>query len=210
MHLFSRAVQFVGPMPEVMAYATDIRQYVSDKAGQDIGLWQVGFGAPLGSMVFTARVNGVAGAMELSSTFADDAEYHAKLAKGAQFRGGPTMDSLGEPIHGDMDGDPPPVGSIASVTSAQIATGKYADAFGWGVEVAQHIEKVSGVPMAFLQSVFGQFGAVTWIAVYPDAAAADAANAAVNGDEGYMKMIGDIGGMFVEGSGSQSMVVRVA
>ena len=209
MHLFSRAVNMVGPPGEVMAYATDMRNYVSDKLGQDIGLWSAAFGAPVGSMVYTARVDGTAGAMHMMTTLADDPGYHAKLAEGAAFRGAPSMDSLNGLIHGDL-GDPPPVGSVAAVTTAQIATGSYAEAFAWGVKVAQRIEHVTSAPCMFMRGMFGPFGNVTWIIGYPDAATADAANQAVNGDAEYMQMLGEIGGMFVESSGHQSMVVRVA
>ena len=119
------------------------------------------------------------------------------------------MDSLGEPIHGEL-GDPPPVGSVVLVNTAEIAPGKYADAFAWGVGVAQHVESVTGTPVGFMRDLFGPFGQVTWISGHADAAAADAANAAMNGDEGYTKMLGDIGGMFVENSGHASMATRIA
>jgi hypothetical protein len=96
------------------------------------------------------------------------------------------------------------------VNTAQIATGKYADAFAWGVEVAQHVESVTGTPVGFMQELFGPFGGVTWISAHADAAAADAAAAAMSGDEGYMKLLGDIGGLFVETSGHSSMATRIA
>jgi hypothetical protein len=210
MHLFSRTVQLVGPPSEVGAFVSEIRAHVSKRLDQDVGVWSVGFSQPVGTMVFTARVDGIAGVMAMQETFANDAEYEAILAKGAGFRAGPAIDGLSEPILGDMDGDPPPVGTVVAVTSAQIANGKYADAFAWGVEVAQHVQQVSGVEVAFLRDVFGPFGSVRWISGYPDGAAADAANAAVNGDEGYMKLLGDSADLFIQGSGHQGMGVRIA
>lgn len=210
MHLFSRAVHLVGPPSEVGTYVTEIRDHVSKQLDQDVAVWSAGFTQPVGTMVFTARVDGIAGLMAMQEKFVGDTDYEAILAKGAGFRAGPAMDGLSEPILGDMDAGPPPVGTIVAVTSAQIAEGKYADAIAWGVEVAQHVEKVSGTPVAFLRDVFGPFGSVRWISGYPDGAAADAANAAVNGDEGYMKMLGDIAGLFVPGSGQQGMGVRIA
>jgi hypothetical protein len=210
MHLFSRAVQLVGPPSEVGAYVTEIRDHVSKQLDQDIAVWSAGFTQPVGTMVFTARVDGIAGVMEMTAKMAGDADYEAILAKGAGFRAGPAMDGLSEPILGDMDAGPPPVGTIVSVTSAQIANGKYAEAFAWGVEVAQHVHQVSGVEVAFLRDVFGPFGSVRWISGYPDGAAADAAAAAVNGDEGYMKLLGDSADLFLPGSGQQGMGVRIA
>ncbi len=211
MHLFSRAVHMVGEPAETMAYAADMRSYVSDLAGQEVALWSGAFGVPLGSMMYTARVEGMAGFMAMSGAVTSDEGYHAKLAEGAAYRSGtPAQDQLGEPIYGELGGTPPPVGSIATITSAQITTGKYAEAFEWGVAVSQRVESVGGTGVMFMRGLFGPFGNVTWVSVYADASAADASNQAVNGDAEYMKLLGDIGGMFVEGSGHQSMAIRVA
>lgn len=209
MQLFSRSVVFAGPIPEVTGYATDMRAFVSERSGREIALWSVMFGAPLGTMVYTLRVDGLADLQAATATFITDAEYHAKLAEGRHFVAGPAEDNLATPIHGEL-GNPPPVGSIAVVTSAVIGNGAYAEAVAWGIDIAQHVEQVAGTPTVFLMSDYGTFGQVTWIGVTADAAAADAAGQAINGDAAYIGKLGDAGRLFVPGSGHRTLLSRIA
>jgi hypothetical protein len=66
MQLFSRRVHMAGPPSETMAYAADLRAHVSEVAGRELALWAVGFGAPLGTMLFSMRVEGVADFQDLA------------------------------------------------------------------------------------------------------------------------------------------------
>jgi hypothetical protein len=209
MQLFTRAVMLNGPFDAVMSYAADMRQFVSDKTDREVGLWSVMFGAPVGAMVYAARVDGLADLQSIGATLVGDADYHARLAKGREFAAAPAEDNLATPIHGEL-GDPPPVGSVAVVTTAEIANGAYADAFAWGIDIAQHVERVTGVPTLFLSQDFGAFGAVSWIGVSPDAAAADAAGQKINADPEYVAKLADAGRLFAQGSGHRTLLSRVA
>ena len=91
-----------------------------------------------------------------------------------------------------------------------IANGAYEEAFAWGADMAEYAAGLTGVPEMFLASQFGAFGAVSWIAVAPDAATVDRANAALNGDAEYMKRLGAAKDLFLPGSGMQGLVTRVA
>lgn len=210
MKLFSRRVHLVGPPAETMTYATEMCAYVNDKIGREVALWSAVFGAPLGSMIYTMRVEGIADLATATEGLLADPEYHAKLAAGAAFAGAPAEDSIGTPIRGELGAESPPVGTYASVTTAQISNGKYAEAFGWAVEVAAHVESVTGWPTMVTSSQYGPFGTVNWIAGGADAAAVDASNAALMGDEGYMKMLVAAGDLFLPGSGQQVLIQRVA
>ena len=101
------------------------------------------------------------------------------------------------------------MGSLAVVTSAVMANGRYADAIGWGVDVAQHVEKLTGMTTAFLTNEFGPFGRVTWIGVLPNAAAADASSATVNGDADYLTKLHHAADLFLPGSGHRTLLTRV-
>jgi spermidine/putrescine-binding protein len=102
------------------------------------------------------------------------------------------------------------VGSFAALTSAIMANGSYEAAIGWGFDMAEHASKVTGIPTTFAMPQYGPFGAVVWIAVTEDAAAADAGNAALNGDADYIKKLGAAGDLFVEGSGMRMLATRIA
>lgn len=209
MDLFNRRVHLTGAPAAYMAFATGMRDYVSEKLEQDVSLWSIMFGAPAGTLVYSARFDGVAGVHAMQAKLLSDETYMARAAEGTPMSAAPPEDSLAQPIHGEL-GDPPPVGSFATVTTAVVANGAYAEAIGWGVEMAQLVEKIASVPTMFLMNSFGTFGQVTWINVAADAAAADAAGNAVNGDPDYMGRLSDVGNLFIPGSGHRSVATRVA
>jgi hypothetical protein len=210
MKLFTRRVVMGGAPPsEMLGFATDMRAYVSEKTGREISLWSVMFGAPLGTMTYSARVEGIADLQQMTATLMADKEYHAKLAKGTHMVAAPAEDWLMQPIHGDF-GDPPPVGTLVGITSAQIANGAYADAFAWGVDMAIHVETITGMATTFAASEFGPFGSVAWFGGTMDPAVIDSANGKLMTDSDYMKKLGAAGDLFLPGSGQQVLVARVA
>ncbi len=211
MQLFSRRVHMTGPPAEVGAYAADIAQHVSKVSGRELALWSVGFGAPLGTMMFAARVEGVADFQAMSAKVLADADYHAKLATGSGYlTPGATEDTLLQPLNAELGDASPPVGSVAILTRAQMADGHFSDALAWGTDIAAHATGVTGIPTMFLASVFGEFGSVAWIGVAADAAASDAANMALWADADYMKKLDDAKGFFQPGSAVQMLATRMA
>ena len=209
MQLFSRQIQLSGPLAETMAYATDLQAHASAVGGREIALWSTVFGAPLGTMTYAVRVEGIADLQALSAQILGDAEYHAKLAKGVDYAVGTAEDRLFQPLNAEF-GDPPPVGSMALVTSAVIANGAYEKAFAWGIDMAQHASSVAGIPTLFLAEQYGTFGSVGWIGVAADGAAIDAGTAALNADADYLKKLGAAGDLFLPGSGHRILSTRVA
>lgn len=209
MHLFTRRVSMTGPPDEIIGYAADMASFVSDRIGRELALWLPTMGAPVGTLFYTARVEGIADLAGLTSTLMGDSEYMDKLRGGMHLVAAPAVDSLATPLYGEL-GDPPPVGSYAGITSAVIANGQYRAALAWGVEMAQHVESVTGNRGMFLTNRYGEFGAVTWISGAADAAAADAARAAVDADDSYLERLTDVGTLFLAGSGQQGLVNRIA
>jgi hypothetical protein len=209
MQLFTRQLMTAGLESEAGAWAAEMAATVSAKMGTEVALWAAGFGAPIGAMAFTMRVEGIADLMAKAAPLGDDADYQAKLAAGADFVVGPPQDSLATPLHGDL-GDPPPVGSMAVVTNAVIANGQYAEAVGWGIDVAQYVTSLTGMPVGLMMQEYGSFGQLTWIGIGADAAAVDASAAATNGDAEYIEKLSAAGNLFVPGSGNRSLATRVA
>jgi hypothetical protein len=210
MKLFTRRVLLVGPPAETLAYATDMRTFVSDRIGREVALWSALFGAPLGTMSYATRVAGIADLRAATQGLQADPEYLAKVVAGRDYLAAPAEDSIGVPIHGVLGDQSPPVGSFAGITTAQIANGQYGEAFAWAIDVANHVESASGIPVMVLSSQYGPFGTVTWIGVSADAEGVDASNDALMGDEGYLKLLGSAGDLFLPGSGQQMLATRIA
>lgn len=209
MRLFMRTVRMTGPPAESLGFCTDMRAHVSDKIGIEVGLWSVAFGAPLGTVVYSARLDGLAQLEEITATLMADEQYHALLARGAALSAGDAEDTLAVPLN-DVDGELPPVGSVVTGTTAIIAGGKYAEAVTWGTDIAEYTANVSGYPVGFYMGAFGTFGNVAWLSGAPDAASAEAANDKVDADPGYLDRLGKVGDLFVEGSGNRTMATRIA
>ena len=94
MHLFSRSLHMAGPPAEVTAHALAVRAHVSNRLGNEVSLWGVLFGAPMGTMSYTARVDGIAGVQAMGAALAGDADLAALVAKGAAWSTGSPVDSL--------------------------------------------------------------------------------------------------------------------
>ncbi len=209
MQLFSRQLMTAGPPGEAAAWAIEMAAEATTKMGTEVALWAAGFGAPIGAMLFTVRVEGIADLTTRAAPLAEDADYQAKVAKGADIVVGPAQDSLATPLHGEL-GDPPPVGSFAVVTNVQIANGKYAEAVGWGIDIAQHVTSITDMPVGVMMQEYGPFGTMTFVGISHDAAGVDASAAATNGDADYIAKLSAAGDMFVPGSGQRMLLTRVA
>ncbi len=209
MRLFTRTIHLTGPPADVLAFSTDMRSFVSDTIGLEVGLWSVQFGAPLGTLIYSARVDGLAQLSSINEQLMGASGYHERLAKGADFVAAPAQDSLGTPLHGG-DGDVPAVGSVVIATRAVVLGGRYTEAITWGTDMAIHSEKVTGFPVGFYMDAFGPFGGVSWLSAASDAAEAEAAGDKLNADTEYLEKLSDVGHLFVAASGHRSMATRIA
>ena len=209
MHLFSRSLHMAGPPAEVTAHALAVRAHVSNRLGNEVSLWGVLFGAPMGTMSYTARVDGIAGVQAMGAALAGDADLAALVAKGAAWSTGSPVDSLRESLSGEMPGGRPSVGSGATITTAVVSGGDYAAAVGWSLEVAALVEQATGMPVNVSIDMFGTMGQLAWIGIAPNAAAADAANAKITADAADMAKLATAGDMFVPGSAHRRLSVRL-
>jgi len=199
-----------GPVAEVGAHMLALRAHVSARLGSEVALWNVLFGAPTGTFVFTTPLDGIAGVQAMGASMAGDAEFAALVAKGAAWSTGAPVDQLRESLSGGTPAGSPPVGSVATVTTAVMNGGKYAAAVGWGLEVAALVEKITGMPVNLSTGMFGEMGQLAWIGITPDAATADAANAKISADAEYLAKLDGAGDLFVPGSAHRRLSVRMA
>jgi hypothetical protein len=78
------------------------------------------------------------------------------------------------------------------------------------VDIAEYTAELSGAPVMFSSDLYGTFGSVAWISVVDDLATVDKTQAAINGDEGYLKRISMGADLFVPASGNTSLLTRIA
>ena len=198
-----------GPVAEVSAHMLALRAHVSARIGSEVSLWGVLFGAPVGTFVFATPLDGIAGVQAMGASLAGDSEFAALVAKGAAWSTGAPVDQLRESLSAVSTAGPPPVGSVATITTAIMNGGKYAAAVGWGLEVAAHVEKVTGMAVNLSTNLSGTGGQLVWIGVAPDAATSDAANAKIAADAEYSAMLEVAGDLFIPGSAERRFAVRM-
>lgn len=211
MFLFQRMATLRGGVRRPMAWAAEITAFVNQNSDIEVSLWAANFGFPLGTVVWSARVESRAQLNEFTSALLAKEAYHDLVEKGQDFITTPGQDSLRELVHGEgLSSSAPPVGSFATVVTAQPAPGQIVNAVTWGIEITKMFHAISGTPIALYTDCYGPFGQLTWIGVAANAAAVDAAASAVNSNADYIASIDAAGAYFVAGSASQGLASRIA
>lgn len=208
MLLFSRVVTFTGSPRRWMSWANEVTAYANEHSDLGVALWSADFGYPLGTVAWScATESQVALAAETAKLLADDG-YFDLLEQAEDLITQPGEDLLRELVHGERN-EPPPVGSVATITTATAVADRTIDAVGWAVDVAQHVTNVTGNPVSVWTNVYGQFGQITWIGVVPDLAGLEASRVAINSDADYLAKLAGTKDVFLPGSGHFAQVSRI-
>ncbi|MEP7201018.1 MAG: hypothetical protein ABI894_00300 [Ilumatobacteraceae bacterium] len=207
--MFARLVTLTGSPRKSMPWAMGITEYVNSHSPLSVTCWAGSFGYPIGTVAWTAMVESEAALAAGTGALLADPGYLDLVESAQDLISSPGHDVLREAIYGEP-GDPPPIGAVATVTTATAIVDRMGDALGWAVEIAQHVEGVVGSSVGVLTDVFGTMGGIAWIGSQPDVAAADAARAKLNADGDYLKRIAGSKDLFINGSGHISQATRIA
>lgn len=208
MLLFSRVVTPTGSPRKVMPWVVDITAYVNANSPLEVTCWAGTFGYPIGTVAWSTFVDSQAALAAATSGLLSQDGYFDRLDAAAELVTTPGQDLLREVVYGSP-ADPPPVGAVAQITTATALVDRLADAVGWAVEIAQHLEGVIGSPIGVLTDVYGTIGGISWIGVVPDAAASDASRAKVAADTSYLGRLVATKDLFIPGSGHVGQVTRI-
>jgi hypothetical protein len=212
MYLFTRSVTLSGSPGRTLEYALKTAEMVNDTIDLEVALWGNVFGQPVGTFSFNTMVDGRAALGAATAALAGNPAYLEQLERGQEFAGAiPTEDILRQLVHPtELAGDGAPVGSFAEAITATPAAGQIGAAMAWGVEVSNLASGITGVPVSFWADAYGPFGQMTWLIVYPDAAAVDAANDTLNSNADYIASLDGNGALFVPGSGERALYTRIS
>lgn len=209
MLLFSRVVTLTGGPRRSLPWAIDMTGYVNAHCDLDVSLWTGDFGYPLGTVAWSTAVESEAALAAETAKLVTDDEYFDMVDQSQVLVTEPGQDLLRELVHGEP-GEPPAVGSVATVTTATALADRMVDAVGWAVDIAQHITKISNLPVSVFTNVYGQMGEITWIGVQPDLASAETVRATINTDADYLGRMPATKELFVPASGHFGRVTRIA
>jgi hypothetical protein len=191
-----------------MTWAFGMTEYVNAHSDLDVTLWSGTFGYPVGTLAWSSIVESQVALAESTSTLLADDGYFDLIEQAEGMITTPPQDILRELVFGEPS-DPPPIGAVATITTATALVDRMADAIGWGVEIAQYVAEATATPVAMLTNVFGQMGEVAWIAVQPDLAAAETARTKLAGDADYLARLAPTKDLFVPASGHIAQVTRL-
>jgi hypothetical protein len=208
MLLFSRVVTLTGNPREAVPWAIGINEYVNANSDLDVSLWSCNFGYPIGTVAWSTVVESQVALADGTAKLLVDDGYFDQIENGREFAAQPGQDFLRELVHGEP-GDPPPIGAVATITTATALVDRMADAVGWGVEIAQYVTAATGAPVSVLTNVYGQMGEITWVGVQPDLDAAEAVRLKLNSDMEYLGRMAATKELYVPASGHVANVTRI-
>lgn len=209
MLMFSRVATFTGSPRRVMPWVMGVTEYVNAHGTMPVTCWAGNFGYPIGTVAWSAMVESQAAVVASTNQLLADPGYLDLLDAAAELITTPGQDTLREVVYG-TPGEPPPVGAVATITTATAIVERMADAVGWAVEIAQYVEGVIGTPVGVLTDVFGTMGGITWIGSQPDIAASDAARGKMGADANYLSHVARSKDLFIPGSAHVGQATRIA
>jgi hypothetical protein len=209
MLLFTRLATLGGSPRKTMPWAVGITEYVNAHGTLPVTCWATTFGRPLGTVAWSSMAESQSALAGNMGSLVADSGYLDLIDAAAEFVTTPGEDILRELVYG-TPGDPAQLGAVVNVTTATAIVDRMAEAVGWAVEIAQHVESVIGTPVGVFTDVFGTLGGIAWIGISADVAASDASRAKLNADSDYLKQISGSKGLFIDGSGHVSQATRIA
>jgi hypothetical protein len=188
MYLFSRQIRFgPGNTRDQMEWALAQTEKVNQITGLQVSLYMQVYSPEVGAIGWSTFVPDLAALEAAGDKLNADDSFVAAVDKGSAMTVGGATDSLAQVIYGEPD----PNRQIEYVTVVRTVctTGNVAKGMEAGVDLAQRAEKIMGTPTLFLADVTGNYGGVAWASGYANVQALEAAQQALNSDEGWAKHV---------------------
>lgn len=208
MELFTRDMVLSGPPADVRAWAVGIADAFEAATGRHVNTWTSVAGGIAGHYSWGYQVDGAAEIIANSMTAMADEAYLAKVEEGRQFFDGQPRDTIYRAF-ADMGEDRTRVGNIAMITQATAKAGSLGHAVGWGMEISEYVQRLTGLYNVLLGSPAGPYSTLVWMGIAKDAQEADQADRLMRSDDEYLKLIARGGDFFQDGSANTQLFLRV-
>lgn len=208
MYLFSRRARLSGDrFQDAIEWATAITERVGETTGMKVDLWTRTFSPGIGTLVWSSFVPDLAALEAATDKLAVDDVYTDLVEKGFRYlMPGSVDDAIDFVLHGEFD--PARHVEYVSTVRSTVTAGKLVHGLACGVEIAERAEKVTGVPMGFLASHTGNFGAVAWLAGFAGVAELQEAQQQLYSDESFLKFLDrESAGVFTDTPGATTQLV---
>ena len=207
MLLFNRMLRVTGGAAAA-AWAAEVTAGVNKHSVSEVSLWRAAFGAPVGTIAWSAPVESLGQVDDLNAATAADADLAALTAKGAEYVAEAEPDRLLALVHGEVTSSAP-VGSYMGAVRATAAPGQWVGAGAWAAHIAGVYSEVTGLNVVVTSTVAGPMGEMSWFVRHENSASVEAAIAATMSSEKYMNEVNSGGEFFVPGA-TQMYAQRMA
>lgn len=206
MYIFSRTAKIVGAKAaEATSFAVDIAGEVKSITGVNVNVYQVAFGAPMGTIVWSARFDTQAALAANSGTLAANASYVAKTAAAAELFEGDFVDRLNLVVSSSLAAPK----SVVQATQATILGGRYAQGYELGVKFQETVARVTGQTTAFVAAQYAAVGGVGWLAAADSVGELEEGQGKLNTDPGWNELITHVGEVYAAGTGQSMLMMKI-
>ena len=138
---------------EATAFAADIAAKASSITGVEVSTWQVQFGAPLGTFIWTATVEQTADMATAGDKLVADNGYLEAILAADHLFDGHVEDAIAEIV--GTAGDGGHRGEYATSVMAQCNAGHIGDAMAFGLEMMELVHGATGRDGLFTRGMYG-------------------------------------------------------
>jgi hypothetical protein len=198
MYLFSRRAHLaLGNTRAAMTWAQGMSEKTNQITSLDVSTFTSIFSPESGTLVWSAFAPDLASLETANDKLLADDGYVTMLDEGARFLQSNIDDAVLQVVHGEVD--PNRQVEYATTMQAVCATGHMARGMELGVEIAQRVAKITGIPSLFATGATGPYGSVAWLSGYADVQEMEKAQQALAADTTFVKFIDDkVRGVYVE------------
>ena len=197
MYLFARrrAVN-LAQTRAALAAAVEAGSRVSQLTGIPVYTWSHVLSPDVATVAWTCRVEHLDELIEAQDKMAASDELMTWIEQNDSLFSGTIEDSVLQVIHGSATPTPAP---FAQVARGVCANGSMSDAISNGIEISEVASRVTGLTTLFGVSLSGMYGGVAWVTGAPDLGTVETANASLQANDEWRKVVDRAGHAFQPG-----------
>jgi hypothetical protein len=208
MYIFSRStIAALGRQFDAIPAAVGVAQLVTKLTGHEVNVFTARFGAPQGSVMWSARTESMVELQGVNDKLMADGSYLEMVESMNGLFMAPVEARLSRVLTAPIEGA---TAKYYGITRAAMANGKQAEAVAFGVKTAEYIGKSLGTMSAFTKSAYGGFNDVSWLVAFDSEADVDAFDDWQMTDSGYHDIVAEAGDLFVENTGHTTLIERIS
>jgi hypothetical protein len=212
MYVFTRSVRLAGGnLRESMAWVTSVTEKLNQISELEFTVWTPTFSPGVGTMVWTTIVEDLAALEATQAKLMVDDGFASLLQEGAQFQSGqPVDDGLVQLVHADEDAANV-TAHYVTVVQAVLNPGSMVRGVEIGVEIAQRVKKLTGIPTSYGLASTGPYGGAEWISVFENIEQLQKSEGAIAADASFAEFIDkQASGAYLPGSTTQTIFAKIA